>query len=321
MDPQSAQRIAKLDEVLRQVPYQYQNKARLRQDVAGLLQSCRTLQPQTNSFSGGGRTTERLSAELPLALGAGLGLQVARKGRDGRGDGALPAKEAKEGASGVRLPEILRFVWPVMLTLLASTLQGLIDSVFVGRCGGAGVLSFTAIGTLNVLAAAGGTPQDDEHERLLLRSLAVATTVGCVLAVPVFFFAPHLVAFCGARGPVVSLSAQYAACPQLVVAFQSLLNGVGDALICPSMGIAGAAVTTVVAQAVTTAAMVVSLRRKGLVRHFRLPALRDSLDFLAFALPVCLTLALKVASVQFLGIAAAARGVVAAAAHQALVWL
>lgn len=56
MDPQSAQRIAKLDEVLRQVPYQYQNKARLRQDVAGLLQSCRTLQPQTNSFSGGGRT-------------------------------------------------------------------------------------------------------------------------------------------------------------------------------------------------------------------------------------------------------------------------
>ena len=27
------------------------------------------------------------------------------------------------------------------------------------------VLSFTAIGTLNVLAAAGGTPQDDEHER------------------------------------------------------------------------------------------------------------------------------------------------------------
>lgn len=43
---------------------------------------------------------------------------------------------------------------------------------------------------------------------------------------------------------------------------------------------------------------------------------QDSLQFLAFALPVCLTLALKVASVQFLSVAAAAKGVVAAAAHQ-----
>lgn len=56
MDPQAAHRIAKLDEVLRQVPYQYQHKNRLRSDVAQLLQSCKTLQPQTGTFSGGARS-------------------------------------------------------------------------------------------------------------------------------------------------------------------------------------------------------------------------------------------------------------------------
>jgi len=55
MDPQAAHRVAKLDQVLREVPYQYQNKSRLRSDVAQLLQTCKTLQPQTGTFQGSGR--------------------------------------------------------------------------------------------------------------------------------------------------------------------------------------------------------------------------------------------------------------------------
>lgn len=56
MDPHAAHRIAKLDEVLQKVPYQYQNKQRLRNDVAELLRSFKTLQPNTGTFSGGTRT-------------------------------------------------------------------------------------------------------------------------------------------------------------------------------------------------------------------------------------------------------------------------
>ena len=55
MDPTAAERIRKLDEVLRSVPYQYENKDRLRNDVASLLMSVGSLQLQTGSFSGGGR--------------------------------------------------------------------------------------------------------------------------------------------------------------------------------------------------------------------------------------------------------------------------
>jgi len=61
-------RITKLDDVLRAVPYQYQDKARLRNDVANLLQHCHTLQPQTGTFSGNGRqvTLFYLYGVLPI---------------------------------------------------------------------------------------------------------------------------------------------------------------------------------------------------------------------------------------------------------------
>ncbi|CAJ1421335.1 unnamed protein product, partial [Effrenium voratum] len=260
---------------------------------------------------------------------------------------------------------VLRFVWPVMLAFLASTLQGLIDSAFVGRCGGAlqlaalspatsfldglsYLLSFTAIGTLNVLAAEGSS--SSERERLLSRSLAVAGAVGAVAAVAVMIFAPSCVRLCGAREQVVPLARAYVEIRALglpldslfrvanagllsvrdsqtglkIVGLQSLLNGIGDALICPHLGIAGAAITTLLAQLATTLAILGSVRRKGLIKRFVPPSLEDANSFLFFALPVCLTLTLKVASVQFLSVAATAKGVVAAAAHQitkSLLWV
>mmetsp|Transcript_5852 Transcript_5852/g.17401 ORF Transcript_5852/g.17401 Transcript_5852/m.17401 type:complete len:463 (-) Transcript_5852:116-1504(-) len=68
MDAQATIRIAKLDEVLKKVPYQYQNQARVRSDVAALLRTCSTLQPQLGTFSGSGRqvTLFYLYGVLPI---------------------------------------------------------------------------------------------------------------------------------------------------------------------------------------------------------------------------------------------------------------
>lgn len=65
---QASLRVAKLEEVLRQVPYQYQNKERLRQDVSALLRTCSTLTPQTGTFAGQGRqvTLFHLYGVLPI---------------------------------------------------------------------------------------------------------------------------------------------------------------------------------------------------------------------------------------------------------------
>lgn len=46
----------KLEQVLRQVPYEYANKDRLRRDVQNLLHSCHTLTPEVQSFQGAGKT-------------------------------------------------------------------------------------------------------------------------------------------------------------------------------------------------------------------------------------------------------------------------
>eukprot|EP00928_Gymnodinium_smaydae_P080137 TRINITY_DN63908_c0_g1_i1.p1 TRINITY_DN63908_c0_g1~~TRINITY_DN63908_c0_g1_i1.p1 ORF type:complete len:387 (+),score=79.74 TRINITY_DN63908_c0_g1_i1:67-1227(+) len=70
MDAQAAARVGKLDEVLRGLPREYQNRQRLRSDVAELLRSCSTLQPSLSSFTGNGRsvTLFYLSGVLPISF-------------------------------------------------------------------------------------------------------------------------------------------------------------------------------------------------------------------------------------------------------------
>ncbi|CAK0895446.1 unnamed protein product, partial [Prorocentrum cordatum] len=67
-------RIAKLGEVLQQVPSKYQNKDRLRDDVTGLLRSVHTLQPKLQAFEGGGRqvTLFYLFGVLPITYEGNL---------------------------------------------------------------------------------------------------------------------------------------------------------------------------------------------------------------------------------------------------------
>lgn len=69
MDTHVVARLSKLDEVLNQTRAEYQNRERLRTDVASLLRACHTLQPRSGSFSNGGRSVELfyLYGVLPIA--------------------------------------------------------------------------------------------------------------------------------------------------------------------------------------------------------------------------------------------------------------
>mmetsp|Transcript_141578 Transcript_141578/g.394624 ORF Transcript_141578/g.394624 Transcript_141578/m.394624 type:complete len:569 (+) Transcript_141578:65-1771(+) len=266
----------------------------------------------------------------------------------------VPSKLATLGMS-----EVMRFVWPIVLASFASTMMGLVDSCFVGRCAGylhlaalapatslleglSYVLSFVSIGTLNVVAAVGPDPSRDELERLLSRSLSVAVAVGLTAAVAVSFGASTLVRICGAKESLVPLAVSYATVRAwglpfelvyrvanagllaardsrtglVVVVVQSLINGLGDIVICPMFGITGAAMTTVTAQILGCLTLLGLLRRRQILMHFEAPELGDALAFLGFALPVCLTLALKVSVVQMLNATASHSGVINGAAHQ-----
>jgi len=69
MDQQLAQRVNKLDEVLNRLPYQYSDKPRLRSDLVNLLQTCPSLLPELNTFSGSGRqvTLIYLAGVIPIS--------------------------------------------------------------------------------------------------------------------------------------------------------------------------------------------------------------------------------------------------------------
>jgi len=71
MDPQTAQRVNKLDDVMRRLPNQYQDKARLRSDIINLFQSCASLTPEHGTFSGSGRTVTLLylAGVIPISYG------------------------------------------------------------------------------------------------------------------------------------------------------------------------------------------------------------------------------------------------------------
>jgi len=57
MDQATQQRLAKLNQVVHGLPHQYQqNRERLRSDLTQLFRVYQTLQPQTGTFSGGGRS-------------------------------------------------------------------------------------------------------------------------------------------------------------------------------------------------------------------------------------------------------------------------
>lgn len=204
------------------------------------------------------------------------------------------------------------------------------------------MMSFIAIGTLSVLAALGQKSDNSELHRLLWRSLAAAAGVGIIVAGTMFLGATHAVRLCGAHGAMVPFAASYVAIRAIgvpfdvifrvanagllatrdprtglmVVLLQSAVNAVIDIAICPKLGITGAAWSTVLSQILGCALLIGTLRWRGLIWWFQPPSLRDALHFLAFALPVCLTLSLKVAAVQLLNFFSSSGGIVDAAAHQ-----
>jgi len=138
-----------------------------------------------------------------------------------------------------------------------------------------------------------------------------------------------------AAAQAVCLGDRDSVTPVLVVLISGFANIIGDALLVPPFGVAGAAAATVMAQALSTAFILEKLRRRRNelaecseggpfgVRVDRslslaMPTLRASRRFLAVAVPVFVALLGKMIFVNSLTLAAAGLGTVALAAHQIL---
>lgn len=124
--------------------------------------------------------------------------------------------------------------------------------------------------------------------------------------------------------------------PVLVVIISGLANVIGDALLVPDYGIVGAAVATIVAQAIGAVFLLAVLRRRQLKMSktgyqpfgvtfsepgplVTMPTRKAAGRFFAIAIPVVMALLGKVLFINSLTVAAAAAGTVALAAHQVAV--
>jgi MATE family multidrug resistance protein len=117
---------------------------------------------------------------------------------------------------------------PVLLSLIAEPLTGLVDTAFVARLGtdplaalGIGtmvltsaflVFNFLGVGTQTEIAHTIGAENKKETVITASTALLLATAIGIVASLLPLFFLPQISVFMGAKGAVTDLSVDYMAC-------------------------------------------------------------------------------------------------------------
>jgi len=255
--------------------------------------------------------------------------------------------------------EITRFVVPTYALVATSMLLTAIDKAFIGRVSSlqlaslgpstavfdctSYLLTFLNTATLSFLAS-----NKDAAKHSKIRSHALFFTVGSGMLQALLLFTGALpaVSCLGASGDllpystiylrlrslgapvdrIASVSTQFwlaeknSVIPMFATIVAAGFNVVGDFVLCPSYGVVGAAVATVMASAVSAVFLVVCLQRGSLwPSPFQWPSSSDLTPFIRFAGPVFFALLLKVILFAVMSAGATALGVMPAAAHQILV--
>ncbi|XP_019454217.1 PREDICTED: protein DETOXIFICATION 46, chloroplastic-like isoform X2 [Lupinus angustifolius] len=212
------------------------------------------------------------------------------------------------------------------------------------------VFMFLSIATSNMVATALAKQDREEVQHHISVLLFVGLACGFVMLLfTILFGSAILTAFTGPKNAhIVSAANTYVqirglAWPALLVgwvaqsaslgmkdswgplkalATASLINGVGDILLCTYLGygIAGAAWATMASQVVAAYMMIQALNNKGYNAYaFSIPSGKEFLTILGLAAPVFLTLMSKVAFYSLLIYFATSMGTHTMAAHQVMV--
>ncbi|MEO8603933.1 MAG: MATE family efflux transporter [bacterium] len=151
--------------------------------------------------------------------------------------------------------ELMRIIWalswPAIMTFGLESLVGLVDALMVGRLGanavagvGVGTQILSAVSVMNMALATGtvalvarhvGAAQRREAGAVVAQSLYLALAVGLTIALPVFFFAPHLVAVFKVEPEVLANGAGFVRiiilavpCMAMFAVIAAGLRGAGD---------------------------------------------------------------------------------------------
>eukprot|EP00850_Spirogloea_muscicola_P019350 SM000189S04067 [mRNA] locus=s189:747:5764:+ [translate_table: standard] len=264
---------------------------------------------------------------------------------------AMPVRRhASEQTVLEQIKMVLSFAGPALGIWLANPLMSLIDTAVIGNSSS---LELAALVWLKCVHDLLSYLQDlDEAARHLSRLLFVGLACGLgLIAFTRFFSVPILRAFVGVKNanlipaantyaqirgyawPAVlvasvaqsaSLGMQNAWGPLKVLALASLVNLVGDLVLCPvfGMGIAGAAWATMASQYVACALLLLDLHKsKTIPLAISIPKAEDFLMFIHLAAPILLSMIAKVTFYTILTYIATSLGPVPIAAHQVMIGL
>ena len=136
--------------------------------------------------------------------------------------------------------------WPVILALVSESLVGLVDMLMVARLGpdavaavgvggqilGAVTVTMMAVGTgtVAVVARSVGAGIVDEANQALAQSIATASILGILVAIPVIFWAEPFVRLFGVAPEVTAEASVYVRAVMLSIAPGSVLFVIGSGL-------------------------------------------------------------------------------------------
>lgn len=279
--------------------------------------------------------------------------QADDKGLDQQG-----ASEKAVATSDPLWPSVVRFVVPTYALVVTNMILTALDKGFIGQISSlqlaalgpatavfdctSYLLTFLNTATLSML----GNRPEAELNKIRSHALVFTTVSGLLQGALLLCVAARSVRLLGASGAMVPFSLIYlqlrafgapvdrlgsvstqlylakkdGVTPMLGTLIAAVFNAGGDFLLCPRYGVAGAAVATVLASAVSAGFLVWRLRLRRLwPQPFEMPSLKDFLPFASFAGPIFLVLLMKVILFAMMTAGATSMGTAPAAAHQVLV--
>ncbi|CAN1125156.1 Protein DETOXIFICATION 46, chloroplastic [Linum perenne] len=225
------------------------------------------------------------------------------------GEAAASIQGLEDQSFWIQVKEIAMFTGPATGLWLCGPLMSLIDTVVIGQ---GSSIELAALGPGTVLC-------DYICYVFMFLSVATSNLVATALARQIRGLAWPAV-LVGWVAQSASLGMKDSWGPLKALAVSTLINGVGDVVLCSFLGygIAGAAWATMVSQVVAAFMMIDSLNKKGYKAiSISVPTFDDLLRILGIAAPVFITMTSKVAFYSLIIYFATSMGTHVVAANQA----
>ncbi|CAN1125154.1 Protein DETOXIFICATION 46, chloroplastic [Linum perenne] len=226
------------------------------------------------------------------------------------GEAAASIQGLEDQSFWIQVKEIAMFTGPATGLWLCGPLMSLIDTVVIGQ---GSSIELAALGPGTVLC-------DYICYVFMFLSVATSNLVATALARQIRGLAWPAV-LVGWVAQSASLGMKDSWGPLKALAVSTLINGVGDVVLCSFLGygIAGAAWATMVSQVVAAFMMIDSLNKKGYKAiSISVPTFDDLLRILGIAAPVFITMTSKVAFYSLIIYFATSMGTHVVAANQVM---